>query len=772
MKQDKHIIIDFIRAKSAHPMKPKELAKALSIPSSEYSAFRKTIKDLIDSGELIKLKRNRIGLASELDVRVGKIVITRGGAGYLIVEGQDEDIYIPAVRLGTSFDGDTVMVRLAGFIGERQAGTVIKIVERAKRNLVGVFHVGRSFSFVTPDNKKIHRDIYIAPGETQNAKEGEKVVAVLTVWDDPHLNPEGKITERIGFPGQPGVDMLTVIKSYNFPEKFPDEVMSQAELASARLTDDDTGPRKDCTNHCVYTIDPADAKDHDDAVGVEKTVDGYRLSVHIADVSHYVEEGTALDKEAFLRGNSVYLPGMVIPMLPEILSNDVCSLKVNRKRLAHSVFIDFDKHGKMLGWKFADTIIKSQAKLSYEDVQQFFDTGKVTPVVKKVAANLKTARQLALLINKRRFAEGSLDFDLPETKIILNKKGEVLELGHKIRLESHRLVEEFMLAANRAVALEVFRKAQPFIYRVHDKPDLERLTDFSQLMKRLGYSFPVSPNMKPLAFARFLQNIKDAPEEDFINELMLRSMKKAVYQRENIGHFGLAFNHYTHFTSPIRRYPDLLVHRLLRKLKNGKYPVAYARKVTSIIDSVGSHCSETERTAESAERDAVKVKQMQFMSRHVGDHFDGTISGVTSYGFFVRLDKVAVEGMIRISAIDDDYYQYDEKSYRMVGRRTGRTFQLGGRVKVGIMRVDTVAQEMDLFIVDEPRKAAGKKTGKKTGKENRQETRNSRTQSKTYKEETQTLRHWSHGIQSSRFSGPPVRYQSTNRLDPNRHCCR
>ncbi|MEW6411773.1 MAG: ribonuclease R [Candidatus Zixiibacteriota bacterium] len=719
MKQDTRKIIDFIRQKSAHPMKTKELAKALAIPSSEYNAFRKTIKDLIDSGELVKLKRNRLGLASELDVRVGTIVVTRGGAGFLVVEGQDEDIFIPAVRLGTALDGDTVMVRLAGIISGRQAGTVIKIVQRAKRNIVGVFHRGRNFSFVTPDNKRFHRDLYIPSNETKSAKEGEKVVAVLTAWDDPHLNPEGKITERIGFPGQPGVDMLTVIKNYDFPETFPDEVLSQAELASARLTDDDLSHRLDCTQHCVYTIDPADAKDHDDAVSVEKTVDGYRLSVHIADVSHFVEEGTALDKEAFLRGNSVYLPGMVIPMLPEILSNDVCSLKVNRKRLAHSVFIDFDKNGKMLRWTFADTIIKSQAKLSYEDVQQFFDTGEETPAVKKVASNLKTARQLALLLNKWRFAEGSLDFDLPETKIILNKKGEVIELGHKIRLESHRLVEEFMLAANRAVALEVFRKAQPFLYRVHDKPDLERINEFSHLMKRLGYNFPVSPDMKPLAFARFLDNIKDAPEEDFINELMLRSMKKAVYQRENIGHFGLAFTHYTHFTSPIRRYPDLVVHRLLRKLAGGKYPVAYARKVTTFIDSVGRHCSDTERTAESAERDAVKVKQMQFMSKHVGDHFEGTISGVTSYGFFVRLDNVAVEGMVRVSTIDDDYYHFDEKNYRMVGRRTGRTFRLGGRVKVGVTRVDTVAQEMDLFVIEEPKKAA-KKTGQKKNKKEKE----------------------------------------------------
>ncbi|UCG60752.1 MAG: ribonuclease R [Candidatus Zixiibacteriota bacterium] len=712
MKQDAKKIIDFIREKSAHPMKIKELAKALAIPNAEYRYFRQAVKDLIDAGELVRLKRGRIGLAVEMDIRVGKISITRSGVGYLIVEGEEEDIYIPEVRLHTALDGDTVMVRLTGRIVDRSTGAVIKIVERAKRNIVGVFHKGRNFNFVVPDSKRLHRDMYIPTKDSLSAQDGEKVVVVLTHWDDPHLNPEGKITERIGFPGKPGVDMLTVIKSYDLPEEFPDDVLSQAEIASAKLTDEELNRRRDLTRQCVYTIDPADAKDHDDAISVEKTVDGFRLSVHIADVSYFVDDGTALDKEAFRRGNSVYLPGMVIPMLPEVLSNDVCSLKVNRRRLAHSAIIDFDKTGKALQWFFADTVIKSRAKLAYEEVQEFFDTGVVTPKLKKVADNLRIARHLALLLNKRRFADGSLDFDLPESKIILNKKGEVLELGHKVRLESHRLVEEFMLAVNKAVALEVFRAGQAFLYRVHDKPDLEKIQEFSSLMQRLGYTFPVSPNMRPIAFAKFLEKVKDVPEEDFINELMLRSMKKAVYQRQNIGHFGLAFHHYTHFTSPIRRYPDLIVHRLLRKMKNGRYPASFARRATTLIDSVGRHCSDTERVAESAERDAIKVKQLSYMGRHLGDHFPGVISGVMPHGFFVRLDNMGVEGMVRMSSIDDDYYRFDAKRYRMVGSRTGRVFQLGGKVKVGILRVDTVANEMDLYLVSPPRKEAPPKKGK------------------------------------------------------------
>ena len=444
-------------------------------------------------------------------------------------------------------------------------------------------------------------------------------------------------------------------------------------------------------------------------MSVTKTPGGYRLGVHIADVSHFVEPGSELDLEAFERGNSVYLPGMVIPMIPEVLSNDVCSLKPNRRRLAHSVIIDFDDKGKMLKWEMADSVVKSQAKLSYEEVQDLFDGKPAPPRVKRVAENLQAARELAAILSKRRFAEGSLDFDLPESKIILNDKGEVLELGNRVRLESHRLVEEFMLAANRAVALEVFRKAQPFLYRVHDKPDLDKLNAFSAMMDRLGYSFPVSKSMKPIQFARFLRKVEDTPEVDFINELMLRSMQKAVYQRENIGHFGLAFSHYTHFTSPIRRYPDLMVHRLLRKLVKGSYPVAYARKVKGAIDNISRHCSETERTAEAAERQAIKVKQVAYMAHHLGEEFNGIISGVTAYGFFVRLDNMGVEGMVRVSSIDDDYYRFDEENYRMIGRRKKRSFRMGDAVKVGVLKVDTVRSEIDLFL---PKDRKKNETGK------------------------------------------------------------
>ncbi len=691
-----HNLIKAIRENTDRPMKLEELAKALNISSKEFPAFRNNIKELINSGDLIRLKRDRIGISAELDVLVGKIAIKKSGIGFLLRE-EGEDILIPPQQTATALDGDKVMVRLSGRYEGRVAGTVIEVVERTNRNIVGLFKSAKHFSVVVPDNPRIHRDLYIPPDLTSDAKDGEKVVAILTQWDDPYVNPEGKVIEVLGLPGKVGVDMLTIIRSFNLPEAFPDDVMSEAEQ-SAALLEEEENHRLDLTNEIIYTIDPSDAKDHDDAISVEKNAQGYKLGVHIADVSHYVRAGSPLDREALRRGNSVYLPGMVVPMLPEVLSNDVCSLRPDRKRLTHSVFMEFDKTGKMTKWKVAETVIKSRAKLSYEDVQEFFDTGRHVAISGKLADNLVLAQELTRLLNQRRFADGSLDFDLPESKIVLNDKGEVLELRNRIRLESHRLIEECMLVANKAVALEAVRQRKQFLYRVHDRPDEEKITEFSEIMKRLGYSFPVSDSLRPILFARFLAKVKDTPEADFINELMLRSMKKAVYQRDNIGHFGLAFTHYAHFTSPIRRYPDLLVHRLLRLMATGGYTGKVAENAPGLIDRIGRHCSETERTAEAAEREAIKVKQVQFMARHVGDEFEGVISGVARWGFWVKLDNLGAEGLVRISSIDDDYYHFDEKHYRLIGRRRKRTFRMGDRVRVKVLRVDDIKHEIELLL--------------------------------------------------------------------------
>jgi ribonuclease R len=700
MQVTEHFVIDYLKHKADRPLKIKELARELNIQENDYSAFRSLIKRLLESGRLVKLKRNRLGVPSELNLIVGQISISKGGHGIISTESGEIVTILPDDTL-TALDSDKVLVRVGAKMADELYGKVIKVLERTERNIVGVFRISKHFNFVIPDNKKVHRDIYIPHGLTKRAEDGERVVVKIVHWEDALGNPEGEILERIGRPGDPGVDLLTVIRSFNLTEEFPRQVIKEAEEAAAFFDETEIKKRRDFTKESIYTIDPSDAKDHDDAITVEKTANGYKLGVFIADVSFFVRDGTPLDKEAFERGNSVYLPGKCIPMLPEKLSNDICSLKPNKRRLVYGIIINFDINGKMLNWEIVEGVIKSRSKLSYEEVQEFFNSNKKSDAVEKVSDNLLLARKLALILQKRRMMDGSLDFDLPEAHIVLNSKGEIIEIGNRIRLESHRLVEEFMLAANKAVALHVFRLGQKFLYRVHDKPDMDKLEAFSYLVSTLGYSFPVSDNMRPIQFSRFLEKIKDKPEEELLNELMLRSMKKAVYQPQNIGHFGLAFTHYTHFTSPIRRYPDLLVHRLLKKLVNGRYPEKLNKALGTILTHVGKRCSETEKMAEAAEREAVKIKRVAYMSERIGKEYKGVISGILNFGFFVRLGDTGVEGMVRLSSLDDDYYKFDEKHFRLVGRHHGRVLRLGDPVEVGILSVDKIKNEINLYLIEQ-----------------------------------------------------------------------
>lgn len=697
--------------RAGRPLKIKEMASEMKIPAREYREFRDTVKRLLDEGKLVRLRRGRIGVPSEMNLVIGRISISRSGVGQ-VYSDDSKSVEIPPQYLDTALEGDRVLVRIDSSSDVKAVGRVIKIIERANQSYVGTFQKGRHFSWVVPDMKRLHRNIYIPNRLSLRAVDGEKVTVKITLWEQPHLNPEGEVIERLGTPGDPKTAMLTVMRSYNLPEEFPPEVVKEAEKISNLAGPSEMQSRRDFTDWTVYTIDPVDAKDYDDAVTVTRTAKGYRLGVFIADVSHYVRSDTTLDREAFNRGNSVYLPGSVIPMLPENLSNDICSLKPNVRRLVYSTIIDFDGQGKMLGWEIVDGVIKSRARLTYEEVQAYFDSGAATPRIKKVAENLDLARELAKILTQKRMESGSLDFDLPEARIVMDSDGKVIEIGKRVRSEANRLVEEFMLAANKAVALDVSRKGFKFLYRVHDRPDMEKLEAFSYLVGRLGYKFPVSKEIKPIQFARFLEQVRGRPEEEMLNELMLRSMKKAVYQPKNIGHFGLAFKHYTHFTSPIRRYPDLMVHRLLKILGDGRYPVELENRLDTILNNVGRHCSETERLAEAAEREAIKIKQVEYMSAHVGEEYTGVVSGVLSFGFFVRLDDVGAEGMIRLSTLDDDYYHFEEKNYRLVGRRTGRVFQLGDPVKVGVLKVDIIKNEIDLFLVEASPGVPGKKTGR------------------------------------------------------------
>ena len=702
MPISKNQILEFLKKSIYRPVKIKELVREMKISPAEYHSFRRQVKDLISEGHLIKLKKNRLGLPDKLSLKIGKLAATKGGFGFVIPDDGSGDIYIHSENMGTAMNGDKVKVRvLSRRNGKSPQGTIIEVLERAKSIIIGTLKKTKYFGFVEPDDPKITRDIYIPPESFNSAQVGQKVVVEIESWSDPHLSPEGKIIEVIGFPEEKGIDILTIIKEFQLPLDFPPAVTREVEKVEPAITPVEIENRKDFRKMNCFTIDPINAKDHDDAVSIQKLKNGnLLLGVHIADVSFYVKENSALDKEALARGTSVYLVDRVIPMLPEKLSNEICSLKPEQERLTYSCLMELDENCQVVNYQIQESVIESKAKLTYEEVQAFFDSGKSTTQLRGLEEDLAKMLELSQKLLKKREAQGSLDFDLPEALVILDASGNILDINQAARLDSHRLIEEFMLLANKTVALHVTRLAMPFLYRVHAKPDPEKLKAFSELVSQLGYKTSLGEKVTPRLLQRFLKQVEDKPEEPLINELLLRSLKKAVYQPENIGHFGLAFSHYTHFTSPIRRYPDLIVHRLLKELKKGQYTPERYHFLMKRLPRIGEIASDREKIAEEAERATIKLKQVQYMQDKLGEVFEGVISGVVPYGFFVRLQKLMVEGLVRLSSIDDDYYIYDESGYRVVGKHTKQVYRLGDKVSVKVIRVDKEQHQLDFVLAD------------------------------------------------------------------------
>lgn len=715
MPVDKSRILNFMAEKTYRPLKVRELAKGMKIPEEYYRVFRRTVRAMLQEGSIVKIRKNRLGLPEKLNLVVGKLTVNKSGFGFVQSEDGKEEIYVKADDLSTALNGDKVVVRIYGRqTGKSREGTIIKILERANQIVVGTFKRGKHFFFVQPDDKRFTRDIYIPdPGEVE---EGQKVVVSLEEWQDKYLNPEGKIQEILGYPEDPGVDILTLIREYQLPSEFPEEIEREAEKLSQRIPELEFRTRVDYRDKICFTIDPWDAKDHDDAVSLEKLENGnYSLGVHIADVSYYVRENTRLDKEAFSRGNSVYLADRVIPMLPEKLSNQICSLRPSEEKLTYSCLIEIDPRGKVIKYKIVKSLIQSRAKLNYDEVQAFFDTGKSNKNLSGLEQALKEMLKLSQILHQKRIAKGSLDFDLPEAKVLIGKDGRVLDIFKQERLESHRLIEEFMLLANQCVAKYATSLKVPFLYRVHDQPDREKIENFAEFISTLGYEFPVEKkdaSVSPKRIQRFLKSAEGTPQEELINELLLRSLKKACYQPENIGHFGLAFSHYTHFTSPIRRYPDLLIHRLLKELEETKnYAPERRAYLQEKLPFIGKFTSDRERLADEVEQESIKLKQIEYLTDKLGEHFDGVISGMLPFGFFVRLDDLLAEGLVRLSSMEDDYYKYDEKNKRLVGRHSRKIYNLGERVQVQLIRVNKEEREIDFNLVSE--KGAGKQKKKK-----------------------------------------------------------
>lgn len=694
-------IKSLFKKNAGRSFKAKEIAKRLYIKDEyEYNALKGALHQLCEENFLSK-NGKRFKVVTDFNNKlIGTLQVNRSGYGFVIVKNSNTgDIFIPERNLGTAFSGDTVEVSLfAKQKGRNIEGQIIDVVERKRKHIVGTLKRSNSFYVVKPDEQDIHRDIYISKESLNNAKTNDKVVVGDIVWSSALLNPEGKIVEVLGKSGSKEVEISVIAKEFNLPVKFPVNVEEEAADISGEISDNEIKKRLDLREKNIVTIDPADAKDFDDAVSIEKTENGnYLVGIHIADVSHYVSQNSSLDKEAEQRGNSVYLVGKVIPMLPEKLSNNICSLVPNQDRLTYSVLVELTSRGKIISHKILKTIINSKRRFTYEEAQEIIETRKGD-----YAEDILLLNKLAVMLRKKRMREGSINFTSTEVRFELDENNQPVKILLKELKESNMLIEEFMLLANQVVAKHIYavpeNEVKPFVYRIHDLPDREKLVEFARFVKSLGYSFDVSAGNKPKQFQKLLEDVKGKEEEAVINDLAIRSLAKAVYSPNNIGHYGLGFKYYSHFTSPIRRYADLIVHRLLfNYIEGNRKPLLTLKK----LDAVCNHISYSERNAIEAERLSVKLKQIEYLKNHVGDEFHAVVSGVTNFGLFVKLTDNLAEGLIKMKDLEGDYYVYDEKKYALVGKRTKRTFRLGDKVNVKLIRVDIEKKEVDFLIANE-----------------------------------------------------------------------
>lgn len=693
--------------------KAHQIARRLSMKDElDILTLQNILKELVLSNKLSPASRKKYGVYKppKSTHRIGVFSRLKNGSGLVKLNPPDEgNVLIAANYISTALDDDIVSVAifpvsLKEIVKDTETlpyeGEVVEIIKRSNKLLIGVVEKNKNIFFVVPDDSRIRRDVFIPPGKTLGARPGNKVTFVIEDWKYIHQNPEGRIIEIIGKAGEIKAEILSVIHQYHLPLTFPNNIITEAENVSEEIPTRVIKERLDFRDEACFTIDPEDAKDFDDAISLkEVNASTYELGVHIADVSHYVSVGTKLDNEAFLRGTSVYLANDVIPMLPEVLSNGICSLKPNRDRLAFSVFITITKQGKIIDYKLAKTVINNKRRFSYEDVQEILESG-----VGDFADTLLKMHKLSQTLLKNRLKEGSIDFESTEVKFKFDKHGNPIRIIRKERLDAHRLVEDFMLLANKVVAEHVKSggksSKKPFIYRIHDRPDPDKIKELADFVSQFGYALEKGDGMTSKKLQKLLDSCRGKEEEAVINEIAIRSMAKAIYSEKNIGHFGLGFKHYTHFTSPIRRYPDLVVHRLLAEYltepASKKVKESHARK----IEEICVQSSVRERLAIEAERTSVKVMQVEFMKRHVGDEFRAIISGITKFGLFIEIMDLLVEGLVHIRDLEDDYYVFDEKNYTYIGRRTKKRYRLGDKVNVQVVRVSSIDRQIDFRIID------------------------------------------------------------------------
>ncbi|MBQ6631871.1 MAG: ribonuclease R [Romboutsia sp.] len=701
----KERLLGLINDPAYTPLKKEELALIFDIHPTEMPMFYNFLEELEEDGYIGKTKKGKIASPKSMGYFVGKFVAHRKGFGF--VESDEEytqDLFIPAADTNGAMHNDRVVAEITKpATDERRAeGAIIKILEREITKVVGEFQSNKTFGFVIADEKKFNQDIYIPKKYFSGAKDGDKVVVQITIWPQAGRKPEGKIIEVLGPKGEKEVEILSIIRAHGLPEEFPKKVLDEAQQVAVPIPQEEYDRRLDIRDLNIFTIDGEDAKDLDDAISIERLSNGnYKLGVHIADVTHYVHEKSKLDKEALKRATSVYLVDTVIPMLPKTLSNGVCSLNPHEDKLTLSVFMEIDKKGNVKQYDIKETIINSKARMTYTEVSNILenDDEELKAKYSHVADDFKVAEELAKILMNRRNQRGAIDFDFPEAKIILTPEGKVSDIKEYERRISNRIIEEFMLVTNETVAEHYFWLNIPFVYRIHETPASEKMQELSKFVSTFGYSIKGDlEEVHPKALQSIVNAIKGKREEEAISTIMLRSLRQARYSPECSGHFGLAAQYYSHFTSPIRRYPDLQIHRIMKEHLNNKINKKRQEQLVNIVDYASTQSSERERAAELAERDVHDFYKAMYMYDKIGEEFDGIVSSVTSFGMFIELPNT-VEGLIRLANMRDDYYIYDEMTYTIRGERTNKSFRIGDAVRIRVADVKIDFREIDFDLI-------------------------------------------------------------------------
>ena len=702
-------LLKLIRDKVDHPATPKELVQRLKIPREQRATVKRLLKDLVGRGELIETRGNRFGLPDRMNLVVGRITTHPRGFGFVVpdrpLEDVAGDIYVAGSNLNQAMHGDRVVARLERVTDKGAEGRILRILERGAATVVGRYDVDESgYGFVVPFDRRLIMDVTIAPGDNLDAAAGSMVVVEITHWPTAARGPRGRVKEVLGDIGQPGVDTEIIIRKHGIRDAHSEESIAEARRLGGAVSERDVRGRTDFRGRVTVTIDGEHARDFDDAITLERLENGnYWLGVHIADVAHYVPEGGALDEEAYERATSVYFPDRAVHMFPPELSTGLCSLNPHVDRLVQTCLMEIDKQGAVVRYELHDGVIHSDARMTYTEVNAIL-TDRNPEVIARYRERVplfEQMRELFEILNRRRHRRGSIDFDLKEPEIVLDDQGAVEAIIALERNVAHRLIEEFMLVANETVAQHLEDKQVPSLFRIHENPDPLKVAQFEEFVTTLGYSVGVAPEaVKPRHFQKLVEKMRGTPEEKPIAFLMLRTMQKARYDPSNLGHFGLAAKSYTHFTSPIRRYPDLVVHRTLRESRHAKMDEARREELTDDLPEIARHTSERERRADDAERELVQWKKVRFMADKVGDEFEGYVTGVTAFGLFIELIEHFVEGLVHVSTMADDYYRFVERAHVLRGENSGKAYRLGDRVKVQVVKVDGERRQIDLGLLE------------------------------------------------------------------------